>query len=322
MESTFTAHYEEAKITGEAASLLGEPHAIHPRDVRVPGCFVDYLVLDPSQGQTYQVQHDPAFCGDSRKPDSEFPSFPLSTRKVVARRAALELAPVAVLNVGFGLPDGVIKVAREQGFGDTLVPTIEHGQFGGVPAGGLDFGATYNADAILETGHMFSFYHGRGVDQAYLGFLQVDRAGNVNVSKLGSTIIGIGGFIDIAQRARKLVFCGTLGVRSRFELTADGLRCVQQGAPKFVEQVAQVTFSGAYARRLGREVWYVTEAAVFRLSGDGIRLEEIAPGLDLERDILPQLGFVPPMAEPLRTMPRELFAEEPLPRRLFRHYAE
>jgi propionate CoA-transferase len=168
---------------------------------------------------------------------------------------------------------------------------------------------------------MFSFYHGRGVDQAFLGFLQVDRAGNVNVSKLGSTIIGIGGFIDIAQGARRLVFCGTLGVRAQFELTASGLRCVKQGTPKFVEQVAQVTFSGAYARRRGREVWYVTEAAVFRLTGEGIRLEEIAPGLDLERDILPQLGFAPPMADPLRTMASEIFSEEPLPRRLFRYYA-
>ncbi len=307
-------------ITIAVVRRLVDRHAIHPRDVRVPGCFVDYVVVDPTQGQTFQIQYDPALCGDARKPDSEFPSFPLSLRKVIARRAALELAPGAVLNVGFGLPDGVMKVAREQGFAGTLVPTIEHGQFGGVPADGLDFGATYNADAILETGHMFSFYHGRGVDQAYLGFLQVDRAGNVNVSKLGSTIIGIGGFIDIAQRARKLVFCGTLAVRSEFELTASGLRCVKQGTPKFVEQVAQVPFSGAYARRLGREVWYVTEAAVFRLTEGGIRLEEIAPGLDLERDILPQLGFSPPVANPLRTMPSEIFAEPPLPGRLFGHY--
>jgi propionate CoA-transferase len=172
-------------ITIAVVGRIVERHGIHPRDVRVPGCFVDYLVVDPSQGQTYQIQYDPAFCGEARKPDSEFPAFPLSSRKVIARRAALELAPGAVLNVGFGLPDGVIKVAREQGLADTLVPTIEHGQFGGVPADGLDFGATYNADAILETGHMFSLYHGHGVDQAYLGFLQVDRAGNVNVSKLG-----------------------------------------------------------------------------------------------------------------------------------------
>ncbi len=308
-------------ITIAVVNRVVEPHGIHPRDVRVPGCFVDCVVLDPEQGQTYQTRSDPTFSGDARKPDSEFPSFPLSTRKVIARRAALELAPGAVLNVGFGLPDGVIKVAREEGLASTFIPTIEHGQFGGVPADGLDFGATYNADAVLETGHMFSFYHGRGVDQAYLGFLQVDRAGNVNVSRLGSTIIGIGGFIDIAQRARKLVFCGTLGVRAEFELTASGLRCVKQGAPKFVERAAQVTFSGDYARRLEREVWYVTEAAVFSLSKDGIRLEEIAPGLNLEGDILPQLGFVPPMADPLRTMPSELFGEGPLPRHLFRYYA-
>ena len=167
---------------------------IHARDVRVPGCFVDFVVVDPHAGQTFQTHFEPAYSGDSRKPDSEFGGFPLNARKVIARRAALELAPGTVLNVGFGVPDGVMKVAREQGIAGTLVPTIEHGQFGGIPAEGLDFGATYNSEAILETGHMFDFYQGRGVDQAYLGFLEIDREGNVNVSKLADTIIGTGGF--------------------------------------------------------------------------------------------------------------------------------
>ena len=299
---------------------LVERHAIHPRDVRVPGCFVDCLVVDPGHGQTYQVDYEPAFTGDARKPESDFGEFPLSIRKVIARRAALELEPGAVLNVGFGLPDGVVKVAREQGLAHTIVPTIEHGQFGGVPADGLDFGASYNADAILETGHMFDFYHGRGVDQAYLGFLEIDREGNVNVSRLPGSLIGTGGFIDISQRAKKLAFCGSLAIRAQAELANGGIRFQKHGQPKFVEKVTQVTFSGPYARSLGQEVLYVTEAAVFRLTAEGVQLEEIAPGVDLERDLLPQLGFRPAIASPLREMPREIFGEPLLGPSLFRHY--
>ena len=300
---------------------LVDKGAIHPRDVRVPGCFVDYVVLDPDQGQTYQTEYEPAFTGDARKPDHEFGGFPLNIRKVIARRAALELAPGAILNVGFGIPDGVVKVAREQGLADTVVTTIEHGQFGGIPAGGLDFGAVYNPDAIVETGHMFDFYQGRGVDQAYLGFLQIDREGNVNVSRLADSVIGTGGFIDIAQRARKVVFLGTLAVRAKAELAVGTVRFEHHGKPKFVEKVAQITFSGKYARQTGQEVLYVTEAAVFRLTQDGVRLEELAPGIDLDRDVLPQLGFRPLIADPIQTMPAELFDDPLLPNRLFQHYA-
>jgi propionate CoA-transferase len=297
-----------------------ERHAILPRDVRVPGCFVDYVVVDPDQGQTFQVDYEPAFTGETRKPDSEFGEFPMSVRKVIARRAALELEPGAVLNIGFGMPDGVVSVAREQGLADTVLPTIEHGQFGGVPARGLDMGANFNPDAILETGHMFDFYQGRGVDQTFLGFLEIDREGNVNVSALRGSVIGPGGFIDISQRARKLVFCGTLAVKAETELTAGGIRFRKHGKPKLIERVSQITFSGAYARRLGQQVLYVTEAAVFRLAEGGVELIEIAPGVDLETDLLPQLGFRPLISGSLREMPREIFAEARLPGRLFRHY--
>ncbi len=308
-------------LTIAVVKKLVDLRTIHPRDVRVPGCFVDYVVVDPAAGQTFQTHYDPALSGDARKPDNEFGDFPLSVRKVIARRAALELAPGAVLNVGFGVPDGVVKVAREQGIADTLVPTIEHGQFGGIPAEGLDFGATYNSEAILETGHMFDFYQGRGVDEAYLGFLQIDRAGNVNVSQLPGAVIGTGGFIDISQRARKVVFCGTLAVRAKTELTGGSVRFVEHGSPKLVETVDQITFSGEYARRCGQDVLYVTEAAVFRLTDQGVRLEELAPGIDFERDVAPQLGFRPGMTHPVKTMPGELFVDQPLPRALFRHYS-
>ena len=219
----------------------------------------------------------------------------------------MELEPGAVINVGFGVPDGVVAVARENGTSHEIVTTIEHGQFGGVPAGGLDFGAVHNPDAIVETGHMFDFYHGRGVDQTYLGFMQIDRRGNVNVSKLGGKMVGVGGFIDISQKARKLVFCGTLAVRAQPEIENGRLRYAAHGKAKLVEDVAQITFSGDYARETGQEVLYVTEAAVFRLIGDEIVLEEIAPGVDREDDILAQMAFQPRVSRNLRTMPESCF---------------
>ena len=225
----------------------------------------------------------------------------------------MELVPGAVINVGFGIPDGVLAVAREQGIAQHVTATIEHGQFGGVPAGGLDFGAVYNPDAIVETGHMFDFYHGAGVDQAYLGFLQVDRYGNVNVSKVGSRIIGVGGFIDIVQKASKVVFCGTLSIRARHTIDHARLRFERMGAPKLVKRVAQVTFSADYAKRTTQEVIYVTEAAVFRLGREGIVLEEVAPGVDLEADVLPQMEFRPKVSPQLRQMAPELFSPARLP---------
>jgi len=281
------------------------PEEIDPRSVRVPGIFVDLLVLDPNQGQTFQIQYDPSLCGAARKRPEEFGVFPLTPRKVIARRAALELFPGAVINVGFGMPDGVMKIAREQGLDGEVTNTVEHGQIGGIPAEGLDFGASYNSSSIIETRHVFNFYHGRGVDLAFLGFAEVDAEGNVNVSRIESAVIGTGGFIDIAQRARRLVFCGTLAAR---------------GNPKFVPRVKQVTFSGPRALADGHEVLYVTEAAVFRLTKAGVELIEAAPGLSAESEILPRMAFRPAVASPLAGMRAELFREEPLPISLFRHF--
>ncbi|MBI3693705.1 MAG: hypothetical protein HY238_02535, partial [Acidobacteria bacterium] len=281
-------------------------YELDPRTVRVPGIFVDSIVVDPEQGQTFQIHYDPSLCGAARKPAAAFGDFPLNPRKVIARRAALELFPGAVLNLGFGMPDGVMKVAREQGLDGEVTPTVEHGQIGGIPAEGLDFGASYNSTAIIETRHQFDFYHGRGVDLAFLGFAEVDAEGNVNVSRIESAVIGTGGFIDIAQKARKLVFCGTLTAR---------------GTPKFVPRVKQITFSGRRALLDGHEVLYVTESAVFRLTASGVELIEIAPGLPAETDILPKLAFRPEVASPLRHMPAELFQPDLLPRSLFRYFA-
>ena len=295
---------------------------IHPREVKVPGRLLDAIVVDPTAGQTFQTDYEPAYNGDARRPDSDFGEMEHSPRKIIARRAAQELRPGAILNVGFGVPDGVMAVAREQGFADRITTTIEHGQFGGIPALGLDFGAVWNPDAIVETPHMFNLYQGRGVDHTFLGFLQIDRAGNVNVSQLGDRIVGVGGFIDISQRARKLAFCGTLSVRAEVEITDGGIRYTRHGKPKLVEQVSQVTFSGDYARSLGQEVLYVTEAAVFRLTAEGLRLEEVAPGVDLERDLIPQMGFRPAVAPELKRMPAELFRPQRLSPGAFPAFAE
>jgi propionate CoA-transferase len=282
-------------------------YGLDPRSVRVPGIFVDYLVEDPGQGQTFQIHYDPSLCGAARKPPEEFGGFPLTPRKVIARRAALELFPGAVLNLGFGMPDGVMKVAREQGIDGEVTPTVEHGQIGGIPAEGLDFGASYNSTSIIETRHQFDFYHGRGVDLAFLGFAEVDAAGNVNVSRIESAVIGTGGFIDIAQKARKLVFCGTLTAR---------------GTPKFVPQVKQVTFSGPRALADGHEVLYVTECAVFRLTPAGVELVEVAPGASAEKHVMSKMAFRPVLGPALASMAPELFREELLPRSLFRRFAD
>jgi len=304
-------------ITIAQVKRIAGRHELDPRTVRVPGIFVDFLTLDPDQGQTFQIRYDPSLCGAARKPAAEFPPFPLTLRKVIARRAALELFPGAVLNLGFGMPDGVMKVAREQGLEDQVTPTVEHGQIGGIPAEGLDFGASYNSTAIIETRHQFDFYHGRGVDLAFLGFAEVDAEGNVNVSRIESAVIGTGGFIDIAQRARRLVFCGTLAARARVELDGGRLRLLAGGTAKFVPRVQQITFSGRQALRDGHEVLYVTEAAVFRLAPGGVELAEVAPGLSPERDLFPQMGFRPALASPLKQMSPELFQPELLPRSLF-----
>jgi propionate CoA-transferase len=295
-------------------------HELDPRTVRVPGIFVDYIVVDPNQGQTFQIHYDPALCGAARKAPEEFGAFPLTLRKVIARRAALELFPGAVLNLGFGMPDGVMKVAREQGLDGEVTPTVEHGQIGGIPAEGLDFGASYNSTSIIETRHQFNFYHGRGVDLALLGFAEVDAEGNVNVSRIESAIIGTGGFIDIAQKARRLVFCGTLAARAKVELDGGRLRVVSRGLPKFVPRVKQVTFSGPRALADGHEVLYVTECAVFRLTAAGVELVEVAPGLSVEEDILSQMGFRPVVGPAVQTMRAELFRPDLLPQSLFAHF--
>ena len=284
---------------------------LDPRRVRVPGVVVDYVVVDEQQKQTVLDVYQPAFSGEVRIPLERVAPLPLGVRKVVARRAAQELFKGAVVNLGVGMPDGIASVATEEGLIDDLTFTVEQGIVGGMPAGGVIFGVSYNPEAIIEEDSQFNFYDGGGLDLAFLGMAQVDGAGNVNASKVGKMLAGCGGFINISQNAKKVIFCGTF--------TAKGLQCevghgrikiVNEGQiQKFVEQVNQITFSGRYAQSTPQPVLYVTERAVFELGPTGVMLKEIAPGIDLERDVLAQMGFRPIIPADLKTMNKQIFTE-------------
>ncbi|GGB97237.1 propionate CoA-transferase [Marinobacterium zhoushanense] len=291
---------------------LAEAHSLHPKQVKIPGALVDYVVVAQPENhmQTITTLYNPALAGNTRAPLGAIPPMPFSERKLIARRAAMELRPNTLVNLGIGVPDGIASVAAEEGVVKQFTLTTELGTYGGIPASGGDFGAAWNADAIIDHHAQFDFYDGGGLDIAFLGLAQADTRGNLNVSKFGPKVVGPGGFINITQSAKKVVFCGTLTAGAKLEFGETGVRVLQEGkAKKFVEAVDQITFSGDIARQNGQPVVYVTERAVFELRDEGITLTEIAPGLDLERDVLAAMDFRPQIADDLRQMPIELFQE-------------
>jgi propionate CoA-transferase len=274
------------------------PHgSLHPKMVKVPGVLVDVLVVDPNQWQTYVTEDSAAYSGHLRVKLTDIPRMPLGPRKVVARRGAMELFQGAICNLGSGIFTGLASVAAEEGVLTEVCLTNEQGNIGGAPASGKEPGAASSPDAQLDQPYQFDFYDGGGLDLAFLSFAEFDAEGNVNVSRFAGRIIGSGGFINISQGAHKVLFGGTL--------TANG-------APKAVARVEQVSFSGPYARQCGQEIMYVTERAVFRLGAGGPELIEIAPGLDLEQDVLGAMGFRPVVAPDLKVMDAALFAEPPM----------
>lgn len=284
---------------------------LHPKSVRVPGVLVDHLVVAQPEHhwQSAGTYRNPAFSGDQRIPLDAIPELPPDERLVIARRAAMELTPGSVVNLGIGVPDGVAIVAAQEGASDLLTLTTELGAIGGVPAGGRNFAMSFNADVFIEHQAMFDWYDGGGLDQAFLGAGEVDRHGNVNVSKFSGRCVGCGGFINISQATRKVVFCSSF-TAGGLEVGVDAGRLVirREGrSRKFVRDVEQVTFSGAYAAATGQSVLYVSERAVFELVGGVLTLTEIAPGADLERDILGQMDFTPDVSPNLKLMPAELF---------------
>lgn len=285
--------------------------ALDPRTVKVPGVLIDAVVVEPQQRLSFQTASDPSLTGAVRVPVDELPALPLNERKVIARRAACELREGDVANLGFGMPDGVATVLSEEGLGEKVAFTLEQGHIGGVPATGADFGLARNQMAMVDAGYQFDWYDGGGLDIAILSFAQVDPQGNVNVSKFGGRIAGIGGFVNISQGAKRVVFVGTLRAGKQVLAFSDeGIRLVEEArAAKFVPQLEQISFSGAYANKWKVPVTYVTERAVFELQADGLVLTEVAPGLDVERDVIRQMGFRPRVSPRLRTMDRRLFGQ-------------
>jgi propionate CoA-transferase len=294
---------------------LAAARSLDAKQVEVPGMLVDYVVVAPEQRQTYRTAFSAAYAGRLRLPDSEIRPIPLDIRKVIARRAAMELRPGAVVNLGFGISNGVSAVAAEEGIYRDLTLTVEQGVIGGVPAGGQDAGAGVNFDMMAHQPDQFDLYDGGGLDIAFLSFAEVDRDGNVNVSRYGSSVNGPGGFINISQGARKVVFSGTL-TTGGLEIRPDGagaLLLASDGAvEKWVPRVQQLTFNGKYACARGQQVLFVTDRAVFDLSAEGLRLIEIAPGISLQDHVLARIGFPVRIAPDLRPMDARLFRAEPM----------
>ncbi len=291
---------------------MAQRGSLPAKAVKIPGMLVDLVVLDPHQRQTYLTEYSPAYAGELRVPLSDIPPLPLDERKVIARRAAMELVPGAICNLGSGISTGIAVVAAEEGILDQIVLTNEQGLIGGAPS--ADAGAAVNYTSIVDQPYQFDFYDGGGLDLAFLSFAQVDRDGSVNVSRFNGRIIGVGGFINISQNAKKVIFSGTF--------TAGGLQLgwengsahiVREGKYKKLNAVLeQVSYNGRFAQERGQEALYVTERAVFRRGPSGLELIEIAPGIDLERDVLAQMDFRPQIADTLTRMDARLFCDRPM----------
>ncbi|MGB1214538.1 MAG: acyl CoA:acetate/3-ketoacid CoA transferase [Pikeienuella sp.] len=282
------------------------------RDVHIPGILVDAIVVAKPENhlQTYSTAFSQAFTNRMRPPAGEIPAMRLDARKVIARRCAFELPINGVVNLGIGMPEGVASVAAEEGLLSHLTLTAEPGVIGGQPASGLDFGAAVDTDAVIPQNNQFDFYDGGGLDLACLGLAQADAAGNVNVSRFGPRLAGAGGFINISQNARAVVFAGTFTAQGFAAEINGGVDIRQEGkARKFLDHVEQISFSGARAARLGQPVLYVTERCVFELTPRGLKLTEIAPGIDLERDIL-NLMDVHPIMDEVSPMDARIFRPE------------
>lgn len=293
-----------------------EVGVLDPKMVQIPGILVDAIVISSKENhlQTFAEVYNPAYSGEERDYSEKLGVMSLDERKLISRRAAMELTPGAILNLGIGMPEGVAKIAFEEGILDDVVLTVESGPIGGIPAGGLSFGASANPEAIVDQPYQFDYYDGGGLDIAFLGMAQVDQSGNVNVSKFGSRLAGVGGFVNISQNSKKVVFLGSFTAGGlNIKITDQGFEIISEGKfRRFVEAVEQVSFSGEYAIENRKQVMFITERAIFKLDSKGLILQEIAPGIDLNKDILGQMEFVPTFAKDIKPMDLRIFKKSPM----------
>lgn len=313
--STAMATHNSDGVVIVQVERVAQANTLAPKRVLIPGALVDCVVKSKPENhhQTFATPYEHGFSGEMRVPLEDMPPMPLDERKIMARRAVMELPVGGVVNLGIGIPEGVARVAAEEGLLDQVTLSAEAGTIGGMPQGGLDFGASLNPDAIVSTNSQFDFYDGGGLDMACLGMAQTDRFGNVNVSKFGKRLAGAGGFINISQNASRLVLTGCFTAGGLQVAVEDGkLRIVQEGkVKKFVQEVEHITFSGRFAVETGQPVLYVTERCVFGIGPHGMELLEVAPGIDVEDDILAHMEFTP-LIRNVRTMDARIFRDEPM----------
>lgn len=287
---------------------------LDPKLVKIPRIYVDAVVIaeEGDHLQCFGHDFDSSLTGETQIPVGDIAAASLSAKKVIGRRAAKELKEDTVVNLGIGIPEYISLVANEEGIGDYMTLTVESGPIGGVPQGGSQFGAAANPECILDQSVQFDFYDGGGVDLAFLGLAQADECGNINVSKFGPRIAGCGGFINITQNAKKVFFCGTFTAGGLKTVIKDGhIEITQEGKEnKFLKDVEQITFSGKYAAKTGQPVMYITERAVFELRSDGVYLTEIAPGIDLQTQVLDLMGFTPKMEGQPKLMDADIFCDK------------
>ena len=300
------------KVVVQVSNVV-QAGTLNAQFVRLPHIYVDYVVVVPIEEQTadYDPNMIPVFAGSKKIPTGSIPPLPMDERKIIGRRGAMFLEPGKVVNLGIGMPETISIVANEEGIGDHMTLTVEAGPVGGVPQGGALFGVSINPDCIIDQAYQFDFYDGGGLDLAYLGLAECDEAGNINVSKMSGRLPGTGGFVNITQNAKKVFFCGTFTAKGLTIKSGDGkLTIVQEGSvKKFLKKVNHITFSGEYAKQVGQPVFYLTERAVFELKADGMHLTEVAPGIDIEKDILAHMEFTPIIKDTPKIMDARIFTD-------------